>query len=310
LGTPKGIIEKSAPVRELEGLPVSEGLIRALASGSSADSARNEAPESLIIRENELLFYADLAGGQKTGYFLDQKENRKKAAEYAALLAENFSAKQGLVLKAKPEVPSEGGAEPSEGGANSEGGELFRILDCFCYTGGFAVHTAKAALRALSRNGAPAAALQVKAVDASAAALDLLRKNAALNDIGEFIETIPADAFDFLRAEERRKERYNLIILDPPAFAKSHSALEGALRGYKEINLRALKLLCKGGILVSCSCSHALDEGRFKHMIADAAKDAEKRIIQMDFKYQSPDHPILIGYDESLYLKCGFYRVV
>ncbi|MDR3144756.1 MAG: class I SAM-dependent methyltransferase, partial [Treponema sp.] len=105
-------------------------------------------------------------------------------------------------------------------------------------------------------------------------------------------------------------EGFDLIVLDPPAFAKSRSALEGALRGYKEINLRAIRLLAPGGVLVTCSCSFALDEGRFKRLIAEAAADAGRRLVQLDFRYQAPDHPILLGYDESLYLKCGYYRVL
>jgi 23S rRNA (cytosine1962-C5)-methyltransferase len=147
-------------------------------------------------------------------------------------------------------------------------------------------------------------------VDVSAAALEMVRKNAALNGAADHIETVEADLFNLLPAYERAKERFDLIILDPPAFAKSHSALEGAIRGYKEINLRALKLLSKGGVLVTCSCSQAMDEGRFKRMIAEAAADAEVRLQLLDFRYQAADHPILVGYDESLYLKCGYYRVV
>jgi 23S rRNA (cytosine1962-C5)-methyltransferase len=101
-----------------------------------------------------------------------------------------------------------------------------------------------------------------------------------------------------------------MVILDPPAFAKSRSSLEEALRGYKEINLRAIKLVRPGGVFVSCSCSQAVDEILFKRMIAEAAADAERRLVQIDFRFQAQDHPILAGYDESLYLKCGFFRVL
>jgi 23S rRNA (cytosine1962-C5)-methyltransferase len=291
LGGPEGVIEKSAPVRELEGLPLYDGLVRG-----------NFPENGAIIAENGLFFHADLIGGQKTGHFLDQKDNRRLTAEY--LLAAGHGGNP-----APPERP-------------------LRILDCFCYTGGFAVHAAKAAVSSVTRHpvadtddadavnaadntdAAPRCPVKVTAVDVSAAALELARKNAALNGVADFVETVEGDVFDFLRKAERRRERYDLIILDPPAFAKNRASLENALRGYKEINLRALKLLGKGGLLVSCSCSHAVDESRFKRMIADAASDAEKRIVQADFRYQGPDHPILIGYDESLYLKCGFYRVV
>jgi len=109
------------------------------------------------------------------------------------------------------------------------------------------------------------------------------------------------------RDNRRLAARYDLIILDPPAFAKSKSSLEAAIRGYKEINLRAISLLKKRGTLVTCSCSQALDEGSFKKIVTEAAADVERRLIQADFRYQSADHPIRLGYDESFYLKCGFY---
>jgi 23S rRNA (cytosine1962-C5)-methyltransferase len=255
LCAPEGIIEKSAPVRELEGLPPQEGLI----SGTYP-------PEGIVITENGLTFLVDLLGGQKTGHFLDQRDNRRIAASWAARLTET--------------APDAAGP----------------ILDCFCYTGGFGITAGRAAGPAVS----------VTAVDASGPALELVRKNAARNGIA--VQTVEADVFDFLRQQERHREQYGLIILDPPAFAKSKSALEGAIRGYREINLQAIKLLKKNGILVSCSCSYAMDEMRFKRMILEAAADAERRLIQLDFRYQAPDHPILVGYDESAYLKCGFYR--
>jgi 23S rRNA (cytosine1962-C5)-methyltransferase len=249
LGTPEGIVEKSAAkVREAEGLPLREGLVR----GSLP-------PEGIVIFENGLPFVLHLEEGQKTGHFLDQKENRRLAGLYA----------------------------PGR-----------RVLDACCYTGGFAIHAARAG------------ALPVIAVDSSGVALETARRNAALNGVAEKLQTVQADLFDFLPGLERSKEKFDLIILDPPAFAKSRSALEGALRGYREINRRAVALLAPGGILVTCSCSQALDEGRFRRMIAEAAGDAERRLFLLDFRYQAPDHPILAGYDESLYLKCGFYRAV
>jgi 23S rRNA (cytosine1962-C5)-methyltransferase len=255
LGLPEGIYEKSAArVRELEGLPLREGLLK----GSFP-------PEGIVIFENGLPFLIHLEEGQKTGHYMDQKDNRRLVRETCARLLE--------------ERPS------------------LRVLDAFCYTGGFGIHAAAAG------------ASPVVCVDSSAAALETLKENAALNGAEERISAIEADVFDFLRQAERRKERFGLIILDPPAFAKSRSALDDALRGYKEINLRALRLLEAGGILVSCSCSQALDDFRFRHMIAGAAADAERRLHLLDFRFQGQDHPILAGYDESLYLKCAFYRV-
>ncbi|MDR0878864.1 MAG: class I SAM-dependent rRNA methyltransferase [Treponema sp.] len=249
LGAPAGIVEKSAHVRELEGLPLTEGLVRG-----------NFPEEGIVIFENGFPFLVNLVTGQKTGHFLDQKNNRLLAAQYGM------------------------------------GGK--QVLDVCAYTGGFAIHAAR-----LGAN-------RVTAVDVSAAALETLKKNAALNGVAPFIETVEADVFDVLKSYEHKKEKFDLIILDPPAFAKSRSSLEGALRGYKEINLRAIRLLSPGGVLVSCSCSQALDEAGFKRMIAGAAADAERRLVQIDFRYQAPDHPILVGYDESFYLKCGFYRAL
>jgi 23S rRNA (cytosine1962-C5)-methyltransferase len=251
LGKPTGIIEKSAAkVRELEGLPLREGLVR----GSFPANG-------IVIFENTFPFALNLMEGQKTGHFLDQRDNRLRAAGFAASVG-------------------------------------CRVLDAFSYTGGFGIHAARLG------------AASVTCVDASAAALETAQKNAALNGVGDRVVTLEADVFEYLRSCDRRKERFDLIILDPPAFAKSKSALEGALRGYKDINLSALKLLNPGGVLVTCSCSQAVDEGRFKRMIASAASDADRRLIQLDFRGQGADHPVLVGYDESLYLKCAFYRAV
>jgi len=251
LGPIEGIMEKSgAKVRELEGLPLRECLIKGTFPSSGA-----------VIFENDLPFVVHLEEGQKTGHFLDQKDNRRLAASLA-------------------------------------GTADIKVLDACAYTGGFGIHAARAG------------AVEVTCVDISSRALETLKINAALNGVDSQVKTAEADVFEYLRAAERRKERYDLVILDPPAFAKSRPALEGAIRGYKEINLRAISLLKKGGILVTCSCSQALDETRFKRVITEAAADAERRLIQLDFRYQAPDHPILMGYDESHYLKCGFYRAV
>jgi 23S rRNA (cytosine1962-C5)-methyltransferase len=248
LGPPDGIIERSAKVRELEGLPSSEGIIRGSVPGAG-----------IVIFEHGFPLIVNLEKGQKTGCFLDQKENRSRMA------------------------------------ALVKSGE--RVLDVFAYTGGFSIGAARAG------------ADSVMSVDCSKEALEPLRWNARLNGVEHIITPVQADAFETLRSLERSRKRFDCVVLDPPAFAKTHSALDNALRGYKEINLRALKLLNAGGILVTCSCCHALDEQRFKQLIAEAALDAERRIYQIDFRYQSPDHPVLVGYDESLYLKAGFYRV-
>ncbi|MCG0238249.1 MAG: class I SAM-dependent rRNA methyltransferase [Firmicutes bacterium] len=173
-----------------------------------------------------------------------------------------------------------------------------RVLDAFCNTGGFAL------------NAAAAGAREVVAVDSSAEALAILRENAALNGLQDRIRTEEANAFDFLRAQDRAGERYDLIILDPPAFAKNRAALEGAIRGYKEINLRALRMLREGGILVTCSCSYHMTPDLFAEVIADAARDARRRLRLIEARAQPPDHPMVVGYPESHYLKCYLYEVL
>ncbi|MDR1900792.1 MAG: class I SAM-dependent rRNA methyltransferase [Treponema sp.] len=249
LGRPLGIAERSTVrARELEGLPLREGIIR---GGVPQDG--------ILIFENGFPFAVNLEKGQKTGHFLDQRENHLLAASYA-------------------------------GGA--------RVLDAFSCTGGFGIHAA--------RYGAAGAVC----ADSSAPALKSALLNARLNRVEDRLTILEADIFELLRSYERRREEFDLIILDPPAFAKSHVNLTEALRGYHEINLRAIRLLSKGGVLVSCSCSQALDEGRFTRMIAEAAMDAGRRLVQMDFRRQAADHPVLLGYDESLYLKCGVYQAL
>lgn len=176
-------------------------------------------------------------------------------------------------------------------------GRRGRMLDACCHTGGFSIHAA--------RSGAA----ELTAVDVSAPALEMVRRNAVLNGAADRLRTIQGNVFDVLRRAEKAGERYSLVVLDPPAFAKSRSALEGAIRGYKELNLRGIRLTESGGVLVTCSCSHAMDETRFKAVIAEAAVDAGRRLRLLEFRTQAPDHPILVGYEESYYLKCGFYEV-
>jgi 23S rRNA (cytosine1962-C5)-methyltransferase len=271
---PAGIFEKSgAKVRELEGLPLRAGVLR----GSFPAGG-------IVVFENGLPFLVNPAAGQKTGHFFDQRENRLLAARYGrALFAETSGQAAGA------------------GAGGTAVASTPRALDICAYTGGFAIHAAR-----LAREFRP----RVTAVDVSREALETLKKNAALNGVADLIDTVEADAFEFLRARERQKEKFDLVILDPPAFAKSRPALREALRGYREINLRALKLLKSGGILVSCSCSQALDEEGFRRMIRDAAADAEVRLAELEFRRQGADHPVLVGYDESRYLKCGIYRVI
>ncbi|MBN1648260.1 MAG: class I SAM-dependent rRNA methyltransferase [Spirochaetales bacterium] len=246
LFTPAAVYEKNdIKIREKEGLP----LIGRVARGTL--------PERIIIDENSVKFEVDLEGGQKTGHFLDQRENHAAISPYC----------------------------PGQ-----------KVLDICTHTGGFAVH---AALYGAGK---------ITAVDISADAIHLAERNAALNGWQDRIEFVEANAFDYLREQQGRD--YGLIILDPPAFCKSKSTLVSAARGYKELNLRALKLLQPGGTLVTCSCSFHMSPEYFREVITEAAADAGRRIRLIEFRTQSRDHPILVGYPESHYLKCGIYSIM
>lgn len=242
---PSAVIERNdVKARQLEGLPLEKGIL----SGS--------APENVEVTINGIRFRVDLLGGQKTGTFLDQRENYRAARRWA----------RG------------------------------RGLDGFCYTGGFALHLASSCQ-------------SVVAVDISTEALDQGKRNAALNGI-EHIEFVKANVFDFLRDRVRAGDHFDIIVLDPPAFAKSRAALEGAIRGYKEINLRALRLLAPGGILVTCSCSYHLSESMFLDILRAAAADTHRRVRLLEKRTQARDHPILLSMPETHYLKCVILQVM
>lgn len=172
-----------------------------------------------------------------------------------------------------------------------------RVLDCFCNVGGFAL------------NAAAAGAKEVLAVDASSEALAAAAENARQNGLGNLISFREGNAFDILRQMEANQEQFDLIVLDPPAFAKNKGSLEGAVRGYKEINLRALRMIREEGFLVTCSCSFHMTPELFRAVVADAAVDARRRLRLIEERTQGPDHPILVGYPESHYLKCHIYEV-
>lgn len=247
-----GVVEKDdAPVLKFEGLEPRVCLL----SGA--------APEGLVIEENGLSFAVDLMGGQKTGWFLDQRANRAAAARYAA-------------------YPD---------------GRGRRVLDAFCNAGGFGLACAAAG------------AESVLAVDSSAEAVAAVSANAARNGLSGKVKAVEANAFDYLRGLERTHERFGLVILDPPAFAKNRASIEGAHRGYKDLNLRALKILEAGGILVTCSCSYWFGRERFSSMLSEAAKDSGKRLRVIEERSQDLDHPVVSGYDESRYLKCVIAEV-
>lgn len=244
--SPLGIYERNdVPIRRLEGMEQSTGLLY------------GEVPDKVEIEENGVRFHVDVKQGQKTGYFLDQKENRAAIAPFVA-------------------------------GA--------RVLDCFTHTGSFALHAA--------RYGAK----EVTGVDISEFACGFARDNARLNGFDN-VSFCTANAFDLLRDESQSGMEYDVIILDPPAFAKSKANVETASKGYKEINLRAMKMIRDGGYLVTCSCSQHILSTMFKDIILQAAIDARVSLMQAEFRSQGRDHPTLPSAPETQYLKCGIYRV-
>jgi 23S rRNA (cytosine1962-C5)-methyltransferase len=241
---PRAIIERNeARVRDLEGLPRSTGVIY------------GHDPGEMVIEESGVRFNVNLVEGQKTGAFLDQRENRIAARGYA----------RG------------------------------RALDCFTYQGAFALHLGRGAD-------------QVIAVDVSGAAISQAKRNAELNGSTN-IEFVEANVFDLLREKNQAGERFDIINLDPPAFAKNRASIEGAMRGYKEINLRAMKMLAPGGTLITSSCSYHMSDESFLNVLAGAAADAGRSVRVIEKRTQARDHPVLISMPETFYLKCMILRV-
>ncbi len=245
---PRGVWERNdVPVRRLEGLEMTTGLLY------------GSVPDRVEMKENGIRFLVDVKEGQKTGFFLDQKENRAAIAPF---------------VRGK------------------------KVLDCFTHTGSFALHAGHYGAR------------EVIGVDISGYACEFATENARLNGLEDRVRFVEANAFDLLAEESRKGEKYDVIILDPPAFTKTRAAVDSALRGYKEINLRAMKMVEPGGYLVTCSCSqHVLPE-MFRKMVSDAARDARVVLRQVEFRTQGKDHPILPAAPETEYLKCGIYQVL
>ena len=209
-----------------------------------------ELPEETIISENGVKLAVDVRGGQKTGYFLDQKDNHLFLRQFC---------------------------------------RDARVLDCFSYIGGFALNAARGGAR------------EVTAVDISESAVELIRRNAALN--GAQINAVCANCFDFLRAQVKAGEKYDVVVLDPPAFTKAHANMANACRGYKEIALSAMRLLPAGGVLATHSCSYHMPEDVFVNTVLSAAQDLHRQVRVITLRRQDIDHPVLAGYPESHYLK-------
>jgi 23S rRNA (cytosine1962-C5)-methyltransferase len=240
---PTAIVERNdAKVRLRENLPLQTGALF------------GDAPDEIIIEQDDVKFAVAPLEGQKTGSFLDQRENHFAARNYA----------------------------------------FGKGLDCFTFNGGFALNLAQVCET-------------VSAIDISADAIELAKRNAELNQISN-VEFQTANVFDALREMEKSGERFDTIVLDPPAFVKSRAAVKSAARGYKEINLRALKLLNKNGILITCSCSFHFSEEIFLQTVEEAARDARRRVHLIEKRMQASDHPILLGMPETYYLKCFVLR--
>jgi len=241
----RGVLARNDPrVRLLEGLDRRVELLY------------GDVPERVDVREGAVVYEADLWRGQKTGLFLDQRENRTAAAAYA----------RG------------------------------RLLDCFTYHGGFALQLAPRCDEAI-------------AVDISEEAVRRTAANADRNGLSR-VRALAANVFDELRRRDQAGERFDMVVLDPPAFAKNKAAVPRALSGYREINLRALKLLDPGGYLVTCSCSYNIDEALFGRILLEAALDARARVTVVEHRRQARDHPVLLGMPETAYLKCLILRKI
>lgn len=242
---PRAVVERNdVQVRQKENLDLTTGVLY------------GDAPEEIVIEQDGIKFYVSPLGGQKTGAFLDQRENRFALRKYAT----------------------------------------GRALDCFTFNGGFALNLSQTCEN-------------VTAVDISADAIKLARRNAKLNEISNLRFEI-ADVFEYLTNLENAGEKFDTIVLDPPAFVKNRQNVQAALRGYKEINLKAFKLLNPNGILATCSCSYHATEDLFLETITEAANDARRRVQLIEKRAQSSDHPILLGVPETYYLKCLILRVI
>lgn len=243
----RGIYERSdAKVRLQEGIERYKGFI-----GEPFDT-------KIEIQENGVCYLVDIKDGQKTGFFLDQKNNR---------------AAVGRLCRGK------------------------KVLDCFTHTGSFALNAGKAG------------AASVLAVDSSQLGIDQAIENAKLNGLEDIVTFRCADVFELLPELEAAGEQYDVVILDPPAFTKSRQATKNAIKGYREINLRGMKLVKNGGFLATCSCSHFMEAELFAKTIREAARGAHKRLRQVEFHTQAPDHPILWAAEESYYLKFYIFQV-
>ena len=245
---PRGIYERNdVPVRLLEGLEIQKGFLK-----GSFDTL-------VEMTENGVKFLVDVENGQKTGFFLDQKENRAAIAPFV---------------------------------------KDVKVLDCFTHTGSFALHAGLYGAKS------------VLGIDISEHAVKCATKNAEINGLDSIVKFQVANTFDILREFYKNGEHFDTIVLDPPAFTKAKNTVQKAISGYKEINLQAMKILERGGYLITCSCSHHIDSDLFMDILYDAAADCKRKVRVVEYRSQAKDHPVLLASSETEYLKCAILQVV
>ncbi|WP_126427751.1 class I SAM-dependent rRNA methyltransferase [Brevibacillus marinus] len=303
---PKGIyLRNDVPVRELEGLPLTKEVLY------------GECPREVVIEENGLRYVVDIVEGQKTGFFYDQRENRAAIAP----LMTGWGAKHGITLQpiaadGKPLLDRQGVRRTDAAPLADEQGEAVllpvdrrgkvvknpfwdgaEVLDCFTHTGSFTLNACK--------HGAK----KVTALDISEHAIETARRNVTMNGFLHRVQFVVANAFDYLRESVEAGRSWDVVILDPPAFAKSRRAVPAACRGYKDINLHGMKLVRPGGYLVTASCSYHVSAALFLETIQDAAFDAKKILRLIEWRGAGKDHPRISGVDEGDYLKFAIFEV-
>ncbi|UFJ43163.1 class I SAM-dependent rRNA methyltransferase [Brevibacillus humidisoli] len=302
---PKGIyLRNDVPVRELEGLEQTKEVMY------------GECPREVEIEENGLTYVVDIVEGQKTGFFYDQRENRAAIAP----LMTGWGEKHGIALQpigsdGEPMTDREGKTRDVEPLLDEQGEMVYKpvdrrgkvvknpfwdgaeVLECFTHTGSFTLNACK--------HGAK----KVTALDISEHAIETARRNVTMNGFLHRVQFVVANAFDYLRESVEAGRSWDVVILDPPAFAKSRRAVKGACRGYKDINLHGMKLVRSGGYLVTASCSYHMSADLFLQTIQDAAVDAKKILRLVDWRGAAKDHPQISGVDEGEYLKFAIFEV-
>lgn len=281
---PQGIyLRNDVPVREREGLEQGKGVLY------------GECPREVTIEENGLKYIVDIMEGQKTGFFYDQRENRAAIQP----LMKGWGEKHGITLQQVESMPEQKLVPVDKRGKviKNPFWDGAEVLECFTHTGSFTLNACK--------HGAK----KVTALDISEHAIETAKRNITLNGYLHRVDFVVANAFDYLRQQVEAESSWDVVILDPPAFAKSRSAVKGAIRGYKDINLNGMKLVRPGGYLVTASCSYHMSPELFLETIQEAAMDAKKILRLIEWRGAGKDHPQISGADEGHYLKFAIFEV-